>query len=168
MNSPNPALSRPAVAALIIVVAVILDQAIKFAVEAYLPLQEAVPLLPVLALYRTYNLGVAFSLLSGMEREFIIGMRIVIVGFVIWLWRRTPPDRSLTHLGFALIIAGAIGNLIDGFLYCHVVDYILFHAATWSFAVFNLADSFISIGAALVILDEIFGGENKRPADSSE
>ncbi|MET3587266.1 signal peptidase II [Pseudorhizobium tarimense] len=168
MNSPNPALSRPAVAALIIVVAVILDQAIKFAVEAYLPLQEAVPLLPVLALYRTYNLGVAFSLLSGMEREFIIGMRIVIVGFVIWLWRRTPPDRSLTHLGFALIIAGAIGNLIDGFLYGHVVDYILFHAATWSFAVFNLADSFISIGAALVILDEIFGGENKRPADSSE
>lgn len=168
MNPGNPALSRPAVAALIIVVAVILDQAIKFAVEAYLPLQEAVPLLPVLALYRTYNLGVAFSLLSGMEREFIIGMRIVIVGFVIWLWRRTPPDRSFTHLGFALIIAGAIGNLIDGFLYGHVVDYILFHTATWSFAVFNLADSFISIGAGLVILDEIFGGKNKRPADSTE
>ena len=168
MNSRTPALSRPAVAALIIVVAVVLDQAIKFAVEAYLPLQEAVPLLPVLALYRTYNLGVAFSLLSGMEREFIIGMRIVIVGFVVWLWRRTPAERTFTHLGFALIIAGAIGNLIDGFLYGHVVDYILFHTASWSFAVFNLADSFISIGAGLVILDEIFGGKNKRPADSTE
>jgi signal peptidase II len=158
--------SRPLVAAAVILIAVILDQAIKFAVEAYLPLQEAVPLLPVLALYRTYNLGVAFSLLSGMEREFIIGMRIVIVGFVLWLWRRTPADRTWTHLGFALIVSGAIGNLIDGFLYGHVIDYILFHAGTWSFAVFNLADSFISIGAGLVILDEILGS-GKKPDSAS-
>lgn len=158
--------SRPLVAAAVILIAVILDQAIKFAVEAYLPLQEAVPLLPVLALYRTYNLGVAFSLLSGMEREFIIGMRIVIVGFVLWLWRRTPADRTWTHLGFALIVSGAIGNLIDGFLYGHVIDYILFHTRTWSFAVFNLADSFISIGAGLVILDEILGS-GKKPDSAS-
>ena len=150
-------LSRPLVALIVIVVAVVLDQMVKIAVENYLPMEEAVPLLPVLALYRTYNLGVAFSLLSGMEREFIIGMRIVIVSFVVWLWRRTPKDRAFAHAGFALIIAGAIGNLIDGFLYGHVIDYILFHTATWSFAVFNLADSFITVGAGLVVLDELFG-----------
>ncbi|WP_105370461.1 signal peptidase II [Neorhizobium huautlense] len=150
-------LSRPLVALIVIVVAVVLDQVVKIAVENYLPMEEAVPLLPVLALYRTYNLGVAFSLLSGMEREFIIGMRIVIVAFVVWLWRRTPRDRAFAHAGFALIIAGAIGNLIDGFLYGHVIDYILFHTATWSFAVFNLADSFITVGAGLVVLDELFG-----------
>lgn len=150
-------LSRPLVALIVIVVAVVLDQMVKIAVENYLPMEEAVPLLPVLALYRTYNLGVAFSLLSGMEREFIIGMRIVIVAFVVWLWRRTPRDRAFAHAGFALIIAGAIGNLIDGFLYGHVIDYILFHTATWSFAVFNLADSFITVGAGLVVLDELFG-----------
>nr|WP_250809260.1 signal peptidase II [Neorhizobium tomejilense] len=150
-------LSRPLVALIVIVIAVILDQAVKIAVENYLPMQEAVPLLPVLALYRTYNLGVAFSLLSGMEREFIVGMRVLIVAFVLWLWRRTPKDRPLAHSGFALIIAGAIGNLIDGFAYGHVIDYILFHTETWSFAVFNLADSFITIGAGLVILDELFG-----------
>ncbi|TDX89136.1 signal peptidase II [Neorhizobium sp. R1-B] len=150
-------LSRPLVALIVIVVAVVLDQVVKIAVENYLPMEEAVPLLPVLALYRTYNLGVAFSLLSGMEREFIIGMRIVIVAFVVWLWRRTPKDRAFAHAGFALIIAGAIGNLIDGFLYGHVIDYILFHTATWSFAVFNLADSFITVGAGLVVLDELFG-----------
>ncbi|WP_105432805.1 signal peptidase II [Neorhizobium sp. T6_25] len=150
-------LSRPLVALIVIVIAVILDQAVKIAVENYLPMQEAVPLLPVLALYRTYNLGVAFSLLSGMEREFIVGMRVLIVAFVLWLWRRTPKDRPLAHSGFALIIAGAIGNLIDGFTYGHVIDYILFHTETWSFAVFNLADSFITIGAGLVILDELFG-----------
>jgi signal peptidase II len=150
-------LSRPLVALIVIVIAVILDQAVKIAVENYLPMQEAVPLLPVLALYRTYNLGVAFSLLSGMEREFIVGMRVLIVAFVLWLWRRTPKERPFAHSGFALIIAGAIGNLIDGFAYGHVIDYILFHTETWSFAVFNLADSFITIGAGLVILDELFG-----------
>ncbi len=152
-------LSRPLTAGIVIVLAVLLDQAVKLLVEARLPLEEAVPLLPVLALYRTYNLGVAFSLLSGMEREVIVGMRIIIVAFVLWLWRRTSKDRPLAHTGFALIIAGAIGNLIDGFLYGHVIDYILFHTATWSFAVFNLADSFISIGAGLVIIDELIGSK---------
>jgi signal peptidase II len=156
-------LSRPLTAVIVIILAVALDQAIKIAVEMYLPLEQAIPLLPVLALYRTYNLGVAFSLLSGMEREFIIGMRLVIVAFVIWLWRRTPKDRPFAHIGFALIISGAIGNLIDGFVYGHVIDYILFHTATWSFAVFNLAVSFISIGAGLVILDELLG---PKKADS--
>jgi signal peptidase II len=150
-------LSRPLTAVIVIIVAVILDQAIKIAVENYLPMHEAVPVMPFLALFRTYNLGVAFSLLSGMEREFIIGMRIVIVAFVIWLWRRTPVTRTFAHTGFALIIAGAIGNLIDGLVYGHVIDYILFHTESWSFAVFNLADSFITIGAGLVILDELVG-----------
>lgn len=157
MNGRVAFLSRPLTALIVIIIAVILDQAVKIAVENYLPMQEAVPLLPVLALYRTYNLGVAFSLLSGMEREFIIGMRVVIVAFVLWLWRRTPKDRPFAHVGFSLIIAGAAGNLIDGFVYGHVIDYILFHTASWSFAVFNLADSFITIGAGFVILDELLG-----------
>ena len=163
MTAANPSMfSRPLVIGAVIVLAVLLDQAIKLAVEHYLPLEEAVPVLPMLALYRTYNLGVAFSLLSGMEREFIVGMRIIIVAFVFWLWRRTPAERWLAQLGFTLIVAGAIGNLIDGFVYGHVIDYILFYTSTWSFAVFNLADSFISVGAALVILDELVGARTSR------
>ncbi len=161
-------LSRPLTAVIVILIAVFLDQAIKIAVENYLPMEEPVHLLPVLALYRTYNLGVAFSLLSGMEREWIIGMRLVIVTFVIWLWRRTPKDRPFAHMGFALIIAGAIGNLIDGIVYGHVVDYVLFHTQTWSFAVFNLADSFITVGAGLVILDELFGPKKSDTKTSDQ
>lgn len=152
----KPALfSRPLPILIFIVVAVILDQIIKITVDHWLPLQEMVPVIPMLALYRTYNLGVAFSMLSGMDGWFIVGMRLVIVVFVLWLWRRTPNHRWLAHLGFALIIAGALGNLIDRFLYGHVIDYILFHTETWSFAVFNLADSFITVGAGCVILDEL-------------
>ncbi|MBB3592748.1 signal peptidase II [Rhizobium sp. BK529] len=152
----RPALfSRPLPILIFIVVAVILDQIVKIAVDHYLPLQEAVPVIPMLALYRTYNLGVAFSMLSGMDGWFIVGMRLIIVAFVLYLWHRTAKDRWLAHLGYALIIAGAIGNLIDRFAYGHVIDYILFHTETWSFAVFNLADSFITVGAGCVIVDEM-------------
>lgn len=159
MNEQTPAkpalFSRPLPILIFIVAAVVLDQVVKIMVDNWLPLQEMVPVIPMLALYRTYNLGVAFSMLSGMDGWFIVGMRLVIVVFVLWLWRRTPNHRWLAHLGFALIIAGALGNLIDRFLYGHVIDYILFHTQTWSFAVFNLADSFITVGAGCVILDEL-------------
>ncbi|KIQ04607.1 lipoprotein signal peptidase [Agrobacterium tumefaciens] len=163
MEITKPALfSRLVPAVSLIVIALILDQVIKIMVETYLPLQEMVPVVPFLALYRTYNLGVAFSMLADMEGWFIVTMRLVIVGFVIWLWRKTDDDRTFAHLGFALIIAGAAGNIFDRFLYGHVIDYILFHTQTWSFAVFNLADSFITIGAGCVILDEILHARTKK------
>lgn len=155
MTDHVPLLSRPVPVAIFIVLALILDQAVKMAVEAYLPMHEAVAVLPMLALYRTYNYGVAFSMLSGMDGWFIVGLRLVVVAFVIWLWRQTPKARGVAHAGYALIIAGALGNLIDRFLFGYVIDYILFYTETWSFAVFNLADSFITIGAGLVILDEV-------------
>ena len=155
MTDRVPLLSRPVPVAIFIVLALILDQAVKMAVEAYLPMHEAVAVLPTLALYRTYNYGVAFSMLSGMDGWFIVGLRLVVVAFVIWLWRQTPKARGVAHAGYALIIAGALANLIDRFLFGYVIDYILFYTETWSFAVFNLADSFITIGAGLVILDEV-------------
>ncbi len=161
MSAGRAMFSRPLPILVFVVLAVLADQLIKVAVEAYLPLQEAVHVVPMLALYRTYNLGVAFSMLSGMEGWFIVTMRLAIVAFVLWLWRKTPGDRWLAHLGFAMIIAGAIGNLLDRFFYGHVVDYILFYTQTWSFAVFNLADSFITLGAGCVILDEFFGAKRK-------
>ncbi|CAN7261750.1 signal peptidase II [Pararhizobium sp. LjRoot255] len=147
--------SRPLPILILVVVAMLLDQAIKAAVEIWLPFQQAVPVLPMLALYRTYNYGVAFSMLSGMEGWFIVTMRLFVVAFVLWLWRRTPKDRFFAHLGYAMIIAGALGNLVDRLIFGYVIDYVLFHTATWSFAVFNLADSFITIGAGAIILDEI-------------
>ncbi len=146
--------SRPLPILVLVIVAMLLDQAIKFAVEMWLPFQQSVPVFPMLALYRTYNYGVAFSMLSGMEGWFIVSMRLLVVAFVLWLWRRTPKDRFFAHLGYAMIIAGALGNLVDRLIFGYVIDYVLLHTETWSFAVFNLADSFISIGAGSIILDE--------------
>ncbi|MFP5077650.1 signal peptidase II [Rhizobium sp. YIM 134829] len=164
--SARPALfSRPLPIALFILLALIADQAIKQLVEATLPMEQAVHVIPMLALYRTYNYGVAFSMLSGMEGWFIVGMRLVVVAFVLWLWRRTPKDRFFAHLGYAMIIAGALGNLIDRFLYGYVIDYILFYTETWSFAVFNLADALISVGAGAIVLDELLQARRKTAAD---
>ena len=74
-------------------------------------------------------------------------------------WDRPRRDRGRAFFGtataLALVIAGALGNIIDRFLYGHVVDYVLFHTASWSFAVFNLADACISVGAAAIFLNEL-------------
>jgi signal peptidase II len=148
--------SRAVPASLFIVVFVILDQVIKYLVEAYLPFQEGIAIIPHLALYRTWNEGVAFSFLSGVSGWVIVAMRLVIVGVILWWWRTSRATSELQNLGFAMIVAGAIGNIIDRFIYGHVVDYVLFHTETWSFAVFNLADSLITVGAVIVGFSELF------------
>ncbi|KNY18727.1 MULTISPECIES: signal peptidase II [unclassified Shinella] len=155
MSERIPLMSRPIPVVVVILLALAVDQVVKFAVEMWLPFQEAVHVMPMLALYRTYNYGVAFSMLSGMETWFIIALRLFVVGFVVWLWRQTPKARGVAHAGYAFIIAGAFGNIIDKVIFGYVIDYVLFYTETWSFAVFNLADTFITIGAALVILDEL-------------
>jgi len=155
MSEKQVLFSRPLPIAVFILLALITDQVIKYLVELYLPFNQAVHVVPMLALYRTYNYGVAFSMLSGMEGWFIVGMRLTVVAFVLWLWKRTPKDRFFAHLGYALIIAGALGNLVDRLIFGYVIDYILFYTETWSFAVFNLADTFITIGAGAIILDEL-------------
>lgn len=142
--------------------AVAIDQAIKWLVETRLPFHELVPVMPMFALYRTWNEGIAFSLLKGLPDSGLLALTLLVIVFVLYLWWRTPSDRGIAHLGFALIIGGALGNLIDRAVYGHVVDYILFHTATWSFAVFNLADSFISIGATLIVLDEVIATIRER------
>ena len=164
---PKPfLLSRPVPAAVFIVTAIVLDQVLKYLVEIKLPFQEAVPLIPHLALYRTWNEGVAFSFLSGMSAWAIIGMRVFIVAFILWWWRNAREAAGLMHLGFAMIVAGAIGNIVDRFIYGHVVDYVLFHTENWSFAVFNLADSLITTGAVVVGFSELFLRQNDKGSTS--
>lgn len=152
----RPFFARPAAAVGFIVAALLLDQLIKYLVEVYLPFQQTVPVIPYLALYRTWNEGVAFSFLSGLDGWVIVVMRLAIIAFILWWWRSSEHPSPFSHLGFVMVIAGALGNIIDHFLYGHVVDYVLFHTETWSFAVFNLADSFITVGAVLIGFCEVF------------
>lgn len=142
---------------LLIIILVVVDQLSKWMVETMLPLQQQIEVIPFFSLFRTYNYGVAFSFLDGLGQWPLVGMTIAIIGFVIWLWRGLEKDRSLSAFGYALIIGGAIGNLIDRIWLGKVVDMILFHidSLDFRFAVFNLADTFITIGAMAIILDEV-------------
>jgi signal peptidase II len=152
----RPLFARPPVAVAFIIVALLLDQLIKYLVEQHLPFQQMVDVIPHLALYRTWNEGVAFSFLSGMSGWAIVGMRLAIVAFILWWWRSSEHPSPFSHLGFCMVVAGAFGNIVDRLIYGHVVDYVLFHTETWSFAVFNLADSLITVGAVLIGFCEIF------------
>ena len=131
--------------------AVVLDQVIKALVEARLELEEPVPLSPFLALYRTYNTGIAFSMFSSFGDGVLVLLSLVVIGFVLYLAAGTRPEQMLARAGFALVVGGALGNLIDRLAYGHVIDYILFHTPIFTFAVFNLADALISVGACLVM-----------------
>jgi signal peptidase II len=144
-------------------VCVALDQWIKQLVESRLEMEQLLPLLPFLGLYRTWNEGIAFSMFSNVSDAALIAMTTLIIGFVSYLWWRAPRASLWSQLGFALVISGALGNLIDRALLGYVIDYVLFHTPVWSFAVFNLADVFISIGAALILLQE-FIDWRKAPA----
>ncbi len=146
---------------------VALDQWIKYLVEARLTMHEAVDLLPFLALFRTYNTGVAFSMFAWIGDKGLIAISVAVIAFVLYLAMKSSPRDVFARLGFALIISGAIGNLIDRAVYGHVIDYVLFHTPSWSFAVFNLADAFISVGAAAVVLQELINWRRSATAASS-
>lgn len=151
---------------LLVAAAIALDQWVKYLVETGLAFQEKVHLVPFLALYRTYNTGIAFSMFSSFGDTGLVVIAAFVVAFVLYLAARTPPGHVLTRIGFALIVGGALGNLLDRATHGHVIDYILFHTPVWSFAIFNLADAFIAVGAVVVVFDELIGWRREAKPSS--
>jgi len=149
---------------LVIVFSIMFDQFIKLWVEVAMPLHSRIDLLPFLSLLHTRNTGIAFSFLSDLGGFWLSVIAIAIVIFISAMALRTDPKQILARIGFALIIGGAVGNLIDRAMRGHVVDYVYFHTPVWSFAIFNLADAFITVGAGLVILEEFNGWRRARKA----
>jgi len=140
-----------AVAALIAVA----DQASKYAISASLRPGEVREITGFFNLVLAYNRGAAFSFLSdagGWQRVLFIGISAVAVGVIVTLLAKHPGER-LFCAGLALILGGALGNVCDRVALGHVVDFLDFHAFGWHFWAFNVADSSITVGAALLILD---------------
>ena len=106
---------------------------------------------------RVHNSGAAFSFLagaSGWQRWFFVGMGAAATIFITWMLRR-HGQQTLFAAALSLILGGAIGNVIDRLVHGYVIDFIQVHAAGWYFPSFNVADSAITIGAALLIWDEL-------------
>jgi len=138
------------------VAVVALDQATKFLVTRFLELYDRVEVLPVLDFTLLHNTGAAFSILagaSGWQRGFFITLGLTVSGvLVVWLWR-LPRGERLLPIALTLIIGGAIGNVIDRVVLGYVVDFIHAHWGGAYFPAFNIADSAITVGAVLLMLD---------------
>ncbi|MCB1893719.1 MAG: lipoprotein signal peptidase [Zoogloeaceae bacterium] len=134
-----------------------LDQVTKFWVMDSLAFGEHVEVTNFFDLVLVFNPGAAFSFLadhSGWQRWFFVALAIVISGWLVVLLRRHQSERLLP-LAFAMIIGGAVGNVIDRFLYGAVVDFLYFHIGRYGWPAFNLADSAITLGVVLMIWAQI-------------
>lgn len=133
-----------------------LDQAVKYWIMHNVPLGTEIPLIPFLSLYHVRNSGIAFSFFSSFSHWGIIAIITIVITFLLWLWKNTEYNKSFMCFGLTLIIGGAIGNLIDRIRFHHVTDYILFHIDDiFYFAIFNLADSFITLGVIAILIEEL-------------
>ena len=134
---------------------VLFDQLTKYAVEQAFAVHEVKEITSFFNLVLVYNRGAAFSFLSdagGWQREFFIAVAVIASGWIVWLLRKHTGE-TLFCLGLALILGGALGNVIDRVLVGGVVDFLDFHAFGYHWPAFNVADIGISCGAAALIWD---------------
>jgi signal peptidase II len=136
----------------------VLDQASKFIADQTLEFGRYIDLLPILALLRVNNTGVAFSVGHGLGSLVLVAATAVITLFVFYLWHSAKEGGRLVAAGFALIIGGALGNLIDRVRLGHVVDFLYLHIGDRGFFVFNLADVALTIGPVLLAWFYLLGG----------
>ncbi|QWF70732.1 signal peptidase II [Methylomonas paludis] len=143
----------------------VLDQASKLAIDSHMQLFESIGLLPSFNLTYVHNAGAAFSFLSqagGWQRWLFAALAIVISSIIaIWLARLSRQQTWLAA-ALALILGGAIGNLIDRLLYGYVIDFLDVYYQNWHWPAFNIADSAICVGVALMLLDSF--GFGQKPA----
>jgi signal peptidase II len=139
-------------------VVVVFDQLAKQIAERMLVPHQAVELLPFFDWYLTYNTGAAFSFLAGAggwQRWLFTVIAIVISGVILQWLRNLARGETLTAISLALILGGAIGNLIDRVYLGHVIDYIQVWLGSYPFPAFNIADASISVGAFMLVLSSL-------------
>ena len=135
----------------------LLDQLSKWSALSNLQLGIPEPALPFMNWLLLLNPGAAFSFLaqgSGWQRWFFTIVGLVACVYIVWLLRKSQSDKLLC-VALSLILGGALGNVLDRIMYGAVVDFIDLHYANWHWPAFNIADSAICIGAALIIWGEL-------------
>ncbi len=159
-KSPSKSLAYLALAAALVVV----DFSAKLLAYEYLS-ARSMDILPIFKLALVFNRGAAFGFLSdagGWQHGFFIAVAVVVsVALAGWLWRDGGRN-ALLCCALALVLAGAVGNLIDRVSYGFVIDFIVLHYGGWYFPAFNLADAAISIGAVLLVIDNFRPRRGRR------
>ena len=138
----------------------VLDQITKILVDKVMPLHRTIEIIPnFAALTYLRNTGAAFGILAG-ERSlyrvgFFVAVSILALGCILYLLKLTRPEKRLTLVSLSLILGGAIGNMVDRLRLGEVIDFILLHYYDLHWPAFNVADSAISIGVVLLIIQMI-------------
>jgi signal peptidase II len=135
-----------------------LDQLTKLMVDRSMELYESVGLLPFFQLTYLRNQGAAFSFLSeagGWQRWFFIGLAAVASGAICYWLSRLGKNQRWEAAAWALVLGGALGNLIDRVAYGYVIDFLDVFYGEWHWPAFNIADSAITIGAAMLLIDSL-------------
>ncbi|MEO8302621.1 MAG: signal peptidase II [Betaproteobacteria bacterium] len=130
------------------------DQLTKALVLATIREGDGMAVTPFLTLVLTFNTGAAFSFLAsagGWQRWFFVAIAVIAAIVIVALLKR--GGTTIYRIGLVLILGGALGNLYDRLMLGKVVDFLLFHYAGWAYPAFNVADSAITVGAVLVVLD---------------
>ena len=139
---------------------ILLDQASKLFIQATIPFGHHVPLVPDLfAIVHVLNPGAACGFLAGrsasFRNPFFIGISLLAVGFILYYRHRVLKGRSLSSLALSLILGGALGNLVDRLRLGMVIDFLDVHYFQYHWPAFNVADSAITIGVSLMLLELI-------------
>lgn len=128
-----------------------------------LPNKGVVEILPIFDVVMVWNRGVSFGFLDGFGRWPLITLNLVIVCvLIVWLIK---AENKLLACSLGLVIGGAIGNIYDRLVFEAVADFFQFHWENWYFAVFNVADSFIFIGAVLLVFNSSFGSKAEKQTE---
>jgi signal peptidase II len=147
--------------------ALILDQSSKQIIDGSMQLYQSIPVIPYFNLTYVHNTGAAFSFLSeagGWQRWFFTVLALT-VSVIITLWlARLKEHETLLAVALSLVLGGAVGNLIDRLLYGYVIDFLDVYYQNWHWPAFNIADSAITLGVALM-LAESFGFGRSKSAD---
>jgi signal peptidase II len=145
--------------------AVALDQASKLAIDASMQLYQSIELIPFFNLTYVRNTGAAFSFLSeagGWQRWFFAVLAAIIsMVLVVWL-AKLKKHEILMAASLSLILGGAIGNLIDRVLYGYVIDFLDVYYQAWHWPAFNVADSAITLGVILMLLESVGVGKTEE------
>ena len=145
--------------------AVILDQGSKLAITSSMQLYQSIQIIPYFRLTYVHNTGAAFSFLSeagGWQRWFFAGLALVISAVIaVWL-SRLKQHETLLAVALSLVLGGAIGNLIDRLAYGYVIDFLDVYYQTWHWPAFNIADSAITLGVILMLVESFGLGKSER------
>lgn len=152
---------------------VALDLWSKYEIIGNMALSESIQILPFFNLTYVRNYGAAFSFLhdaSGWQRWFFTAIAITVSAVILWWLKQSDKQQKLLPVAFCFILGGALGNVYDRLIHGFVIDFLDFYVGEWSWPAFNIADSAIFIGAALLIWDMLTSkqDEKSRPDANAE